>query len=168
MFDKIKDIAGKNFGGDSVSVEDGTERSDGDGGFAMKLKAAGADLASKAKDFSVFDKVKGFTASAVKTVEEIDSHLLNTRSQYEINNFRVSSTAGVTAGLTLDIHFTKNSVSKELAAAQSKFLTVVNPKSGAQIKVPVTALAGKETAKIKDPNTGEILEINTKTGEIIK
>ena len=68
-------------------------------GYSDTLAAKGAHYAEKVKDLNVFDKFKSFTTASVKMVEEIDAHLVHNRSIYEINNFRVSSTAGVTAGM---------------------------------------------------------------------
>ncbi|NVK31745.1 MAG: hypothetical protein HWE20_12120 [Gammaproteobacteria bacterium] len=174
MFDKIKNTATKNLKNEGIEVETALVSETPDGGMSAKLRSmgegvrnAGADFASKAKELNVFDKVKSFTSASVKTVEEIDAHLLATRSPYEINNFRVSSTAGVTAGMTLDIHFIKTAGAREVASAQSKYLVVVNPSNGNKIKVPVTALTGRDTAKVKDPDTGEVLEFSTKTGAVI-
>lgn len=162
MFDKLKSIANKTLGEDCFSI-DAQEPNH----LAVKLKDAGTDIAKKAKDFNLFEKYKNFATSAVKTVEELDDHLIKTRSHYEINDFRVSSTAGITAGLTLDIHFVKSAGAREIAAEQTKFLTIVHPQTELSFKVPYSALVGKEKAKVKDPKTGDILEVLVKTGEVL-
>jgi len=136
----------------------------------QKSTELGEDLKEKGKsvkDFSLTDKVKSFSIKAVETVEELDLELARTNSSYEINDFRVSSTAGMAAGMTLDIHFVKNQGAKDVSSKRSQFLMVENEKTGSIIQVPKTSLINKESAKIKDPKTGEILTINAKTGEII-
>ena len=177
MLDKFKEAVSKAGAASSETIDKETiavsENADGSVSARMKgygetLAAKSAHYAEKVKDVNVFDKVKSFTTASVKTVEEIDAHLVHNRSIYEINNFRVSSTAGVTAGMTLDIHFVKNARAKELATELSKFMTVTNPKTGSKIKVPLAALDGKEQAKIKDPKSGEVLTIDAKTGEILE
>ena len=169
MFNKIKDSAAKNLSeiGEksqniSVNLKETSE------GMGATIKQAAVDTKDSIKDFSALSKVKSFTAASVKMVEEIDEELMTTNSQYEINNFRVSATAGISAGMTLDIHFVKNQGAKEVAQNASRFLIVKNPETGSTIKVPKTALVNKDTAKVKDPKTEEILTINAKTGEIIK
>jgi len=168
MFDKIKDSATKNMAslGDKAIETSVHIKEQGDGVNAT-IKQKTNSLKEGVKDISVMAKVKEFTRSAVKTVEDLDNELLTTNSSYEINNFRVSATAGVTAGMTLDIHFVKNQGAKEIAQKASKFLVVINPETGSTIQVPKSALVNKETAKIKDPKTDAILTINAKTGKIL-
>jgi len=168
MFDKIKDAANKNYS----SLEDKAsnlkvEMSEKNDELSASISEKITTTKKSFNDLSVLAKIKEFTSSSVHTVEEIDKELLEANSQYEINNFRVSATAGVTAGMTLDIHFVKTQTAKEVAKEMSKFLVVKNPKTGSTIKIPRTALANKEFAKVKDPSTNEVLTINTKTGQIV-
>ena len=46
-------------------------------------------------------------------------------------------------------------------------LSVTNPKTNKKFLIPRSRLAGKEHARIKDPDTGEVLLFDTKTGDII-
>ena len=129
MFDKLKESANKNIHSLSEKSQEVSinlkEKGDG---LTLAVKQKAVDTKDSIKDFSTLSKVKEFTSAAVKTVEEIDAELIACNSQYEINNFRVSGTAGVTAGMTLDIHFVKNQGAKELSQNASRFLIVKNPK----------------------------------------
>lgn len=46
-------------------------------------------------------------------------------------------------------------------------LAVINPKTKKKFIVPRTRLVGREHARIKDPETGEVLLFDAKTGDII-
>ena len=168
MFEKIKDIASKNLNNLGTSSESDelnvAEENDVISATLMN-KALGA--VKSVKEFSIMDKVKEFTVASATTVESIDQHLLSSQSQYEINTYNVSSTAGVTAGMTLNIHFTKNSGAKDLANERSKYLILKNPVTGSEIKVARVSVADKSTAKVKDPKDGSIVTFDTKTGAII-
>ncbi|MBH0027554.1 hypothetical protein I6F53_11215 [Pseudoalteromonas sp. SWN29] len=168
MLNKIKESATRNMSSISDKTKDvSVNLKDTSDGFTAAVKQKAADTKENLKDFSALSKVKDFTTASVKTVEDIDAELIASNSQYEINNFRVSATAGVTAGMTLDIHFVKNQGAKELSQNASRFLIVKNPNTGSVIKVAKAALANKETVKIKDPKTEEVLTINAKSGKII-
>ncbi|AZZ97511.1 hypothetical protein [Pseudoalteromonas sp. R3] len=169
MFNKIKDTATKNFANTGEESNEAPKVSLKEKGDVLSatIKQKANDARGSLKEISVMAKVKEFTKASVKTVEDIDAELLVSNSQYEINNFRVSATAGVTAGMTLDIHFVKNQGAKEIAQQASRFLIVHNPDTGSKIQVPRSALVNKEIAKIKDPKTEAILTINAKTGAIL-
>ncbi|MBQ4836901.1 MULTISPECIES: hypothetical protein [Pseudoalteromonas] len=167
MFNKLKETATKNFTDEEGNSQVGVNIKEKGEELTASIKQKATDAKDNLKDISVMNKVKDFTKASVKTVEDIDNDLLASNSQYEINNFRVSATAGVTAGMTLDIHFVKNQGAKEIAQKASRFLIVVNPDTGSKIQVPRSALVNKETAKIKDPKTEAVLTINAKTGAIL-
>jgi hypothetical protein len=119
------------------------------------------------KDFTLMNKIRDFSSSSVNIVADIDDHLAKNNAPYEVSTFRVSANMGVMAGMTLDIHFTKSTTAKNLTNEVRSNLVVTNPKTGKSFKVPKSAFGDKEEAKVKDPNNGEVLLINTKSGQII-
>jgi hypothetical protein len=128
------------------------------------------------KDFGI-DKVKEFAVNATTIVSEIDTYLLDKNLPYEVGSFRVSANMGVMAGMILDIQFSKTLNAKKNSfdsrTANEKNLPsinvdITNPNTGKSYKIPRASLANKEQAKIKDPETGQILVIDVKTEKVIK
>lgn len=55
----------------------------------------------------------------------------------------------------------------ESAEETKGHLSVTNPRTKKKFLIPRSRLAGKEHARIKDPDTGEVLLFDAKTGDII-
>jgi len=108
-------------------------------------------------------KINGFASSATAIVESIDQELREKGSAYEVGYFRVMGNVGLNAGMTLDIHFAKTAFAKEAGM----FLVVTNPRTERPLRIPRNSLEGREQAKIRDPETGEILLIDTRSGRIL-
>lgn len=138
-------------------------------GGAMSKTMSGVQSAKDSlKDFSIMDKVNSFCAKSVDIVTTIDQHLAATNSVYEVGNFKVNASAGLSAGMSLDINFIKTPAAKALKQTNDKFLQITNPKNNNTFKIPRAAVAGKSQAKVKDPTTGEIIMVNTTTGKVIE
>ena len=135
------------------------------------LKDSIGDTKDFVKDFGV-GKIKEFALDASSIVTEIDAHLLEKNLPYAVNNFRVSANVGVMAGMVLDIQFAKNTNTNSSigthnkSAVDSNTVDITNPNTGKLYKVPREHLVNKEKAKIKDPDTGELLIIDVKTRQI--
>lgn len=111
----------------------------------------------------LLNKVTSFASSAAEIAKNIDDDLRARGSAYEIGHFRVMGNLSVVGGLTLDIHFTKTAYAKE----DGMFLVVINPRTERPLKIPRNAIVGREQAKIRDPETGEVLLIDTRSGNIL-
>lgn len=118
-------------------------------------------------DFSVAGKVRDASFNAVNIVSEIDQHLLEKHSPYEVATFRVTTTIGVILGVSLDIQFTKTTGAKAISQERSSYLVVTNPSTGQTIKVPRVQIGNKKQVKAKDPSTGEVLVVDVATGAVI-
>lgn len=103
---------------------------------------------------------------AIPLVAEIEKSLLENNSSYQINEYSVRTTLGITLGTTLDIRFSKTPTAKAEADFQSKTVEIISP-SGNAFKVNRLDLLGKDVAKIRDPFSKEILLVNTKTLEVL-
>jgi hypothetical protein len=173
MFDKFKNITSPSQQAETVigtqSGAESTEKGDMSTFDMLTGKVSSAISGTKniVNDLNMMNKIQDFTKNAVKVVSELDDHLTRSNSSYEISSFRVVASVTVTGGMTLDISFLKNPMAKALSQETAKNVSVINPKTGKSFKVPRIALAGKEKAKIKDPETGEILIIDAKTGAVI-
>lgn len=172
MFDKIKNIASSQIGDKSNSTQPSSENIiNEEKAFSNKISDKVTSAISSTKnavtDFNLMNKIQDFTKNAVQIVSDIDNHLTASNSSYEINSFRVIANVTVTGGMTLDMTFTKNQVAKAISQESSKHITITNPNTGKSFKVQRLALAGKEKAKVKDPETGEILAIDVKSGSVI-
>jgi len=119
------------------------------------------------KDFSIINKIKEFSSNAVHMVAELDEHLVDTNSSYEVGDFRVTANIGVVAGMSLDIRFIKTQTAKSVSQKKNQLLSITNPKTGKEFKVARLSLAGKNQAKVRDPESGDILLIDSKTGKVI-
>lgn len=170
LLNKVRQSAGKQFEtlGNDINLNQTTSQ------IREKADGLGVNIQSKLKqskdaldEFSLAGKVKDFTLASVKVAQDIDAELQKDNYQYEVNNFRVSASAGMMAGMTLDIHFTKTSGAKKISEEASKYLAVVNPNTGKALKVLRTAIIGKETIKMKDPETGEVI-IADSSGKVIE
>lgn len=157
MWDKVK--------GKSEAVSDAIRDKATSGADTIKEKLSTVgDIVS---EFSASSLLKDFSYKAVSAVEEIDTYLTKTGSIYEVNSFRIAASASLVGGFNLDISFTKSSVAKSQSNEKRNELEIFNPSTGRIIKILRSACLGKETVKVKDPLTGEILEISVKTGEIL-
>jgi hypothetical protein len=136
------------------------------------------------KDFGV-DKVKDFALNATIIVGEIDAFLLEKNLPYEVGNFRISANMGVMAGMILDINFSKTLNAKKNSfetresrsttnennpnsQQESKTISITNPSTGKSYKIPRASLAGKEQAKIRDPETRQLLVIDVESEKVVK
>lgn len=149
---------------------DGTKGPEKKGWFGSVMdgvKQKGQDLTELAQDtrgsFDLISKVKNFASSAAEIAKSIDEDLRAKGSAYEIGYYRVMGNLSVMGGLTLDIHFTKTAFAKE----DAMFLVVIDPKTGQALRVPRKAIAGREQAQIRHPETGEVLLIDTRSGKIL-
>lgn len=149
--------------GDSADSETKEKK----GSFTAKLTEKVTSAKDSLKDFSIIGKIKDFSSNAVNMVAELDEYLTETNSAYEVGDFRVSANIGVVAGMSLDIRFIKTQTAKSISHEMSKLLTVINPNTGKDFRIPRLSLAGKSQAKVRDPNTNEIFLIDVKTGEVI-
>ena len=129
------------------------------------------DTAISAKDsvegFSLSKSVKDFAVKSVHVVSEIDAELTKDKSIYEVASFRVMANAGVVAGMTLDISFSKTTVAKQISNEKRSSLEIKHPITGRIMKVLRSAFGEKEISLIRDPVTGDILEVNVNTGEAV-
>ncbi len=154
----------------------GKELSEGTDGYMSSFKDKFAKAKDGVKDMKISEKIqnidimgklKGFVEKSVALVSEIDEHLNSNNSMYQVDDFRINGSFGLKAGMTLDIHFVKSQVGKAISVERSKNLVITNPKTGKSFKIARMAVATKEKARIKDPSSGEVLLIDTKTGAII-
>jgi len=118
----------------------------------------------KIPDLASSTFVADFSKKAAKMIEDIDAHLTQTNSSYEISSFRVAANASIVGGVNLDITFTKSAVAKNISNERRNELEVTNSKTGKTFRISRTACAGKDFVKVKDPNTGEVLTVDTRTG----
>jgi hypothetical protein len=119
----------------------------------------------KIPDLASSTFVADFSKKAAKMIEDIDAHLTQTNSSYEISSFRVAANASIVGGVNLDITFTKSTVAKTISNERRNELEVTNSKTGKTFRISRTACAGKDFVKVKDPNTGEVLTVDTRTGQ---
>jgi hypothetical protein len=119
-------------------------------------------------DLNLTKKVKDFSINAANIAAEIDEYLLESNSPYEVSTFRVSANLGVTAGMTLDMHFAKTPFAKKFSAAKSEHMVIKNPTTEKHFKVPRESLLGADQAKVRDPLTGDIFLISTFDGKVIE
>lgn len=143
------------------------ETKPGDDSFKLKFVDKMSSVKGNLKDLSIFDKLKDFSSNAVNIVTELDEHLQNTNSFYEVADFRVNANVGLRAGMSVDIHLVKSQTAKIISQDRTKMLLVKNPRTGKEFKVDRVLLANKKQAKVRDPESGEILLIDTKSGEIV-
>jgi hypothetical protein len=135
--------------------------------FTEKITDGVKNMKGSINDFSVLDKLKEYSTSAVQMVGELDENLCSSNSPYEVGYFRVSGNISITGGMTLDIYFTKTQTAKSISQESSKLLTIINPNTQRGFKISRLSLAGKKQAKVRDPLTKEIFIINSKTGEVL-
>lgn len=119
-------------------------------------------------DLDLTNKVKDFSIDAANIASEIDEYLLESNSPYEVSTFRVSANIGVTAGMTLDMHFSKTPFAKKFSAARAEHMVIKNPTTEKHFKVPRESLLGADQAKVRDPLTGDVFLIRTFDGKIIE
>jgi DNA helicase TIP49 (TBP-interacting protein) len=115
----------------------------------------------------IFGRLTGFTKKSVHLVEELDKELVESQSQYEIMDFKVKGNASVVGGVSLDIHFVKTPAARALSDIKARMLVVIHPDTKQKINIPKTALVGQKKARVKDPNTGDILLIESETGKVL-
>lgn len=125
------------------------------------------DAIDEVKDGYVQTKMlqtmKSSALALADVTAEIDAQLRERSSPYEVGYYRVSGSLTVVGGVTFDIFFTKSTVGKE----ESEYVVIINPKTDSQLRVPRKALIGRETAQIRDPETGDILTIDVKTRQVL-
>lgn len=135
-------------------------------GLGSSIAQGAAEAKEKISNLSITSAVKDFAISSVAAATEIDEHLTRTGSPYEINSLRIAASASVMAGMTLDITFTKTSNAKTIGNQLRNEFSVTNPTTGKVIKLLRSAFAGKEIIKVRDPNNGELLQIQVSSGEV--
>lgn len=135
---------------------------------AMKDSIEGSAKKTKESidDFSLTGKVKEFSFSAVNIVSDIDSHLLEKNSRYEVASFRVSGNLSIMGGMTLDIQFSKTAGEKDISKERSSFLSVTNPSTGKLIKIQKSQIGTKKQVKVRDPSTDEVLLVDIASGKV--
>lgn len=164
LLKKVRESVGKDLALEKTAAQL-KETADGIGvNVQTKLKQSKEAI----NEFSLSNKVKDFTLASVRLAQEVDSELHKNNYQYEVNDFRVSANAGVVAGMTLDLHFTKTPGAKKVSEQESKFISITNPGTGKSMKVLRSAVHGKDSIKLKDPDTGETLVADTITGKILE
>jgi hypothetical protein len=119
-------------------------------------------------DLNLTNKVKDFSIDAANIASEIDEYLLESNSPYEVSTFRVSANIGVTAGMTLDMHFSKTPYAKKFSSAKAEHMVIKNPTTEKHFKVPRESLLGADQAKVRDPLTGDVFLIRTFDGKVIE
>jgi hypothetical protein len=135
-------------------------------GLGSSIAQGAAEAKEKISNLSITSAVKDFAISSVSAATEIDDHLTKTGSPYEINSLRIAASASVMAGMTLDITFTKTNNAKTIGNQLRNEFSVTNPTTGKVIKLLRSAFAGKEVVKVRDPNNGELLQIQVSSGEV--
>jgi hypothetical protein len=135
-------------------------------GLGSSIAQGAAEAKEKISNLSITSAVKDFAISSVSAANEIDDHLTKTGSPYEINSLRIAASASVMAGMTLDITFTKTNNAKTIGNQLRNELNVTNPTTGKVIKLLRSAFVGKEVIKVRDPNNGELLQIQVSSGEV--
>ena len=135
-------------------------------GLGSSIAQGAAEAKEKISNLSITSAVKDFAISSVSAATEIDDHLTKTGSPYEINSLRIAASASVMAGMTLDITFTKTNNAKTIGNQLRNELNVTNPTTGKVIKLLRSAFVGKEVIKVRDPNNGELLQIQVSSGEV--
>jgi len=164
LLKKVRESVGKDLALEKTAAQL-KETADGIGvNVQTKLKQSKEAL----DEFSLSNKVKDFTLASVRLAQEIDNELHKENYQYEVNDFRVSANAGVVAGMTLDLHFTKTPGAKRVSEQESKFISIQNPGTGNTMKVLRSAVHGKDSIKLKDPDTGETLIADPATGKVLE
>ena len=119
----------------------------------------------KIPDIASSSFVADFSKKAAKMIEDIDAHLTQTNSSYEISSFRVAANASIVGGVNLDITFTKSAVARTISNERRNELEVTNTKTSKTFRISRTACAGKDFVKVKDPSSGEVLIVDTRTGQ---
>lgn len=157
MWNKVKDAAG-DLGN---SLKDKTDSA------IDTIKAHTDNAGAAVSQFSIGNSVRDFAVKSASIVEEIDEQLTTRGASFEVASFRVAATASVIGGMTLDIMFSKTSVAKVATNERRQQLEVFNPATKQVIRILRSAFKGKEIAKVRDPVSGEVLQINVSTGEII-
>jgi hypothetical protein len=156
MWNKLKDAA----------VEMGSNAKETSGEALSSLKTQSSNLSAAASQ-KVVNSTRDFTVKSVSIVEEIDNGLAAAGAAFEVNSFRVVTSIGITGGATLDITFTKTAAAKAASNERRSNLEVVNPSTKQVLRIPRSAVKGKQTVKVRDPVSGEILQIDAVTGKII-
>ena len=142
-----------------------------------KMKQAATDGINKVKektsdiDLSKIDISKtlmSFAKKSVATVEELDKELLEVNSNYEINNFVISSNIGLHIGFKLDITFVKTKTAKEIRSKQIENATGKCPYCQKEWKIPKSSIAGKAKAKLRCASCQKIFTVDGKTFKVIK
>ena len=172
MKDKVMNAAKNNGIYNDVEVEVNGSTDEPKISIMEKMKNAGSEgidkLKEKANDVDITKAINNFSIKAVKMVEELDDQLLASNSNYEINNFLVSSSIGLHLGFRVDITMVKTKIAKDLRDLEIKNALGKCPSCNAQWKVPRTALVGKEKAKLKCSACGKPFVIETKTFKVIE
>ena len=135
-------------------------------GITSSIAQGATDAKEKLSSFSIAGAVKEFATTSVSAATEIDEHLTKIGSPYEINSLRIAASASMMAGMTLDITFTKTNNAKTAGNQLRNELNVTNPTTGKVIKLLRSAFVGKEVIKVRDPNNGELLQIQVSSGEV--
>jgi hypothetical protein len=136
------------------------------GNISSAISQGAEDAKSKITNFSLASAIKDFTSSSVEAATEIDEHLTKIGSPYEINSLRISASASVMAGMTLDMTLTKTNTAKTIGNQLRNEMSITNPTTGKIFKILRSTFVGKEVIKVKDPNNGEILQIQVASGEV--
>jgi hypothetical protein len=136
------------------------------GNLTNAISQGAEDAKTKWSNFSISATVKEFTLTSVAAATEIDEHLTQIGSPYEINSLRISASASVVAGMTLDMTLTKTNTAKSIGNQLRNEMSITNPTTGKIIKILRSKFAGKEIVKVRDPENGEILQIHVSSGEV--
>lgn len=116
--------------------------------------------AETVSQFSIGSAVKDFAVKSTQVVEQIDKELTNKNSIYEVASFRVGANAGVVGGMTLQIDFVKTAEAKNISNQRRAYLDLAHPNTGKIMRVLRSAFGDKEIAVIRDPSTGDLLEVD--------
>lgn len=136
------------------------------GSISSSISQSASDTKEKLSNFSLAKTIKEFASTSVAAATEIDEHLTNIGSPYEINSLRISASASVIAGMTLDISFTKTSTAKTIGNQLRNEMSITNPATGKVFKILRSAFAGREIVKVRDPNNGDLLQLHVASGEV--
>ena len=135
-------------------------------GLGSSIAQGAADAKEKISNLSITSAVKDFAISSVAAATEIDDHLTKAGSPYEIYSLSIAASASVMAGMSLDFTFTKTNNAKTIGNQLRNEFSITNPTTGKVIKLLRSAFAGKEVIKVRDPNNGELLQIQVSSGEV--
>ena len=133
-----------------------------DGASSIKDKVAGADISAAALGY-----VTKFAAMSVNIVEQVDSHLVETNSPYEVSTFNVGGNIGIIGGFQLTISFAKTKTAKDIQAATASTVSGACPSCGATWSVDRMKLAGKPFANLRCVSCTAVFQIDGKSFQVV-